>query len=452
MAKLSSASIRLVQKLNRQMSDGSYPIYIVVCFGGRMEKSTGVSCLPKFWDSKREEVKKSCPNAPILNKMLNDIKTKVISKKNEYEYNGRVYTPAILLGNCKVDFSAKSNIYKSIMDSLIDERRLKYKTVERYNYAYTKLCDYIGRKDFIIDELNVGLVKDFLNSINISDGSKKTICSCIASVWNYAVDKKIVDGSDYPFKEFKFASKLNYGERDYFLDYSHLKKLKEYWLDLCIERDGELWSYKEGVEGRLMKRYTKEFGILWFLLMYRLNGSAPSDVALLRTDNCSRVVIDGDDYWAIDFKRIKTNTNVMVRWKRDMFCIIALEHFLGRSRNGYIYPIVSYNAKNDKEVLKSIHKASEWAIKAVREAFSEINEATIRNNVEKGLNEPLVDVGRVVMYTARHSLANHLLSNPNVSIRELASVMSRSANTIDVYIHQLTKNEEIASVSRSMPI
>ena len=47
MAKLSSASIRLVQKMNRQNKNGEYPIYIVVCFKGRLEKATGVSCLPR---------------------------------------------------------------------------------------------------------------------------------------------------------------------------------------------------------------------------------------------------------------------------------------------------------------------------------------------------------------------------------------------------------------------
>ena len=74
MAKLSSASIRLVQKMNRQNKNGEYPIYIVVCFKGRLEKATGVSCLPRYWDAKREVIKSSAPNAPVLNKMIQDIK------------------------------------------------------------------------------------------------------------------------------------------------------------------------------------------------------------------------------------------------------------------------------------------------------------------------------------------------------------------------------------------
>ena len=68
MAKIKSASIRLVQKMNRQNKNGEFPIYVVVCFKGRKEKASGISCLPKFWDAKREVIKAQCPNAPILNK------------------------------------------------------------------------------------------------------------------------------------------------------------------------------------------------------------------------------------------------------------------------------------------------------------------------------------------------------------------------------------------------
>lgn len=50
MAKVSTATIRLVQKLNRKNKNGEFPIYVVVCFNGRLEKATKISCLPKFWE------------------------------------------------------------------------------------------------------------------------------------------------------------------------------------------------------------------------------------------------------------------------------------------------------------------------------------------------------------------------------------------------------------------
>lgn len=452
MARLQSASIRLVQKLNRQNKNGEYPIYIVVCYKGRKEKASGISCLPKYWDGVREMIKKSCPNAPILNKMLSDIKQRVIEKRNYYELNERVYTPSMLLEDSVNDLSGRSNVFKSLMDSLIDERRLKFKTRKRYIYAYSKLCEYIRRDDFIIDEINLGFIKDFIKWLNVGDGTKRDICSSIASVWNYGISRGFTDGSDYPFKEYKFTSKLKNGERDYFLDESHIIRLKEYWLDLVCVRNGNRWSYVDGALDRLHKRSSKEFGILWFLLMYKMNGSAPTEIGHLKCENCRRSVIAGDDYWCIDFKRQKTSTDVHVRWKRDLFAIIGLEHFMGYSVGGYVYPIISDKCVSDEQIQRSISKASESAIKWVRRAFNDINGEIIRENVEKGLEQPLIECERVVMYTARHSFACHYLKSPNASISGLASLLSRSPNTIATYVHQLTKDSDIAKEVECMPI
>ena len=243
MAKLSSASIRLVQKMNRKNKNGEYPIYVVVCFKGRLEKSTGISCLPRHWDSKRELIKVGCPNSPVLNKMLQDIKNRVIERKNEFEYNNRVYTPSMLLDDVRIDYNGKSNIYIDVMNQMMNERRLKLKTRKRYEYAYNKICEYIGRKDFIIDELNLGFVKDFMRYLTISDGTKRDICSCIASVWNYGISRKLVDGTDYPFNEFKFTTRYKNGERDYFWINRILKSLwiiGWIWLLIGMVQDGHI--------------------------------------------------------------------------------------------------------------------------------------------------------------------------------------------------------------------
>ena len=128
MAKLSSASIRLVQKMNRQNKNLEFPIYIVVCFHGRVEKACGVSCLQKDWDSKREVVKRSNSNSVVLNKMLYDIKNRVIQRKNEFEFHGKIYTASMLLEDYRIDYNGNSNVFKNVMERLCNERRLKEKT------------------------------------------------------------------------------------------------------------------------------------------------------------------------------------------------------------------------------------------------------------------------------------------------------------------------------------
>ena len=452
MAKLSSASIRLVQKLNRMNKNNEFPIYIVVCWKGRVEKSTGVSCLSKDWDSKREVVKRSNSNSVVLNKMLYDIKNRVIERKNDFEFHSKVYTANMLLEDYRVDFNGNSNVFKDVMKCLIDERRLKDKTKYSYEYCHRKLSEYCGKDDFIVDEVNLAFIKGFLSWFDVSDDTKRGICGSIASVWNYAIGKGLVSSSDYPFREWKFTQKLKPKGRDYFLDKSHIKKLMDYWLDLVIERDGNRWHYKDGAWEKLGNRNSREFGILWFLLMYKLNGSAPIEITKLKVSDCKAIEIKGERYWAIDFKRKKSGTQVQVRWKRDMFCVIGLEHFMGRSVNGYVYPIRMKDTVDDYKMLKDSWHCSENAIKWVRKAFKEINEATIRKNVEEGCNEPLVECERVVMYTARHSFACHYLNSEGSTIAGLATLMARSPNTIAQYVHQLTNDEEIASMVESMVI
>lgn len=454
MAKVSSATIRLVQKLNRKNKNGEFPIYVVVCFNGRLEKATKISCLPKFWDGKHEVIKSSAPNAAVLNKTLSDLKQKLIEARNAFEYEGRVYTPSMLFDAVRKPQNKLTNDFKSLYKRLVDERRLSKCSRKRYEYAYNKLVEFGGARDnFIIEELDLGFVKDFsswLGHQGLCDGTIKDILSGIASVWNYAISKRIVGDDLFPFKDFKFCQKYKRGQRDYFLDKSHIKLLMDYWLDMVVVRNGNRWKYKDGAEDRLMKRTSKEWGILWFLLCYKLNGSAPVDVVKLRIDECKSITINGERYWALDYNRKKTKRDVHVRWKRDMFCIIALEHFMGKSRNGYVYPVL--DVFDEDKITKQSGNNGSIALKWVREAFKEINESIIKYNVNNDAHEPLIEVERVDMYTARHSFANHYLNSPNATVSGLASLLSRSPNTIATYVHQLTKDEEIASMVEGMVI
>ena len=117
---------------------------------------------------------------------------------------------------------------------------------------------------------------------------------------------------------------------------------------------------------------------------------------------------------------------------------------MGRSKNGYVYPIVTNEAKSDIQIIRCCNKCGESAIKWVRAAFKEINENTIQYNVENDKEEPLVDVEKVVLYTARHSFASNYLNSEGATVVGAASLLARSANTIATYIHQLQGNKEIA--------
>lgn len=59
-------------------------------------------------------------------------------------------------------------------------------------------------------------------------------------------------------------------------------------------------------------------------------------------------------------------------------------------------------------------------------------------------NKTLVDVQKVVLYSARHAFASAYLNSSGATVRGAASLLARSPNTIAVYIHSLTHDKEIA--------
>lgn len=447
--RTTTATIRLVMKRNRTNSSGEHPIYLVICFHGRVEKSTTVSVSNRYWDGRRECVKMGCPNAPVLNKILGDIRKRVEDKKLEFEYAGVRYTPQMLI-ECLDSADARDITLRGVSSRIIRERRLAYGTARSYDYTCSKVCSYMGRNGVLVDELTLGVVKDFARTMErsgIKSNTIKRMLCCIASCWNWCISRRLVDSGGYPFSSFKYTSVYRDVHRDYYLEESHIVRLRDYWLDLVIERNGGgMWSYREGAYDRLRNRCSPEFGIMWFLLCYKLGGAAPIDVALLVNNSFSRVYVDGRDCWKLEFKRKKTGIPVVYMVRRDTFSVIAIEHFLGSSAH-FVYPTLNwYDGCEDKYLLEQSHKVSQKAIRSVREAFTVINGDIARERVESHSEEPTVDVGRVVMYTARHSRASNYYNSPGASVGSLASMLGRSANTIAVYAHQLRSLGEIAEI------
>ena len=452
MARLSSASIRLVQKMNRVNKYGEYPIYIVICWKGRVEKSTGVSCLSRHWDAKRQEIKNSCPNAPILNKTISDIKKRCIDRKNEFEFNQKRYTCSMLLDDdIIIDLSANENEYKVIYRNYLLDMGSSGNTIKLYDYTFRVLKEYFGKDDFLINDITLASIKKMVNGLKLGDNSIRGILGRIAAVYHYAIRKGIIEAEDYPFKEWGYNKRFKKEKRMYYLDSVNLYKLRDYFINHCLDVSGELYSYREGIEESLMKRSSSEFCLMLFFACFLMNGSSPIDVALLRGDNCSRVVIDGKDYWKVELKRKKTDVPVVCLLERNILTMVCFEHYLGRCNGGYIYPILR-EGMSDKQISNAMAKVCGYASSKLKGICSEINEATIKGNVEKCLDEPLIEVDEVSLYTARHTLANLYLSRPGANIAALATLLGRSPDTISVYVHRLQSDKEIANATRGLLI
>ena len=444
-------SIRFVLKKNRRRKDGEYPVYLVVCHNGRVEKAIGVSVLERNWDAKRESVKGGA-NSAVLNKMLNDIKKKVVDKKIELEIMNTPYTAGTLVRALQNQSDDKSIVFAEIAKGMCHSRRLAVNTQKKYKSTITALERFLGYNGFLLTELDLPTCKDFAQWIlknGCGDGTVRDRLSCIAAVWNYAIDRRLVSSELYPFREFKFNEKYQRGTREYFLEKVHIRLLMNYWESLVVNKSGTRWSYKDGAYERLRKRTSEEFSILWFLLCYKF-ASAPVEIALLKPINCSRTLINSENYMAIDFRRKKTNKEVKIRFKRDMFAIIAIEHFLGSCNGRFVYPVITMD--DEYKQLKQSSNVSERCRYWVREAFKKVNEEIIRMKMEEGIEYPLVEVDKVDMYTARHSAASHYFNSSGATIGGLATMLGRSPNKIATYAHLLRRDDELADIASTLEI
>ena len=449
--RVSSAVVRFVLKRNRKNKFGEYPVYLVVSYHGRSERATGVSVSERYWDSGCERVRPKCPNAGVLNDKLFQIKKKILEKKAEYERNGVIHTHQMLIEAISEPLSDDLT-FGGVMLRCVKDKRVSASTEHSYQYAARKLKEFFGREP-LVTEITSSKLKDYAKWLEgeIKNNSIRCVVAYTGAVVNYAIEKDIVQ-MESPTKGYKYTRKYSEKARDYFLSPSHMVRLKEYWLNMVINRSAKMWSYKDNAFDKLGNRNSAEFGILWFLLCYKFNGSAPIEIAKLRPTDVKRVTINGKEYFSIDIERQKTKTQVHIRLPRDVFSIIALEHFLGRCNGKYVYPIIPSYVEDDKRMLKSSHHAAEKAVKCLRKAFNDINGDIARDNVDKRQKEPQIESERVVLYTARHSFAQHYLSSPNATVAGLASLLARSPNTIATYIAQITRDEDVASMVENMPI
>ena len=132
--------------------------------------------------------------------------------------------------------------------------------------------------------------------------------------------------------------------------------------------------------------------------------------------------------------------------KRDILCNVCFERYLGFAhlRGNYIYPILR-DGMSEKQIINAVAKFTGYASKGLKEVCQEINESTIKNNVEKGIEEPLIDVDKMTLYVARHTKANDYLSHSGATLHALATLMGRSPNSLATYVHQIRGDRDLAA-------
>lgn len=459
-------SIKAVLYKSKTLSNGEHPILLRVCYNGKRQyKSLGISCSPKDWDdSAKDNVKKSHPQAKLLNRTIQTELNKAHKQYLEYENSDKQYSAKTIIEGITKDAPSTKTLYE-----LFDERIAYFRSVDSNNTAdgYATLKSafkrYLNNKDvelFSIDEEWVTKFEMWLRK-SYKDTSIKKFFDCFKAAMNHAVKKKYLEKS--PLDGYEHVKKLNLKTKKRALSIAEITKLTKYYYDSY----GWLGHKSKPVEEKCKKHYwnkkfrrrgttkltpidAEQLSLALFLCSYYFQGLALVDMAKLKWKDLKEVKIrderkfaydsasKGYDYavenqefvecYQIDIARSKTGKPVTIVVETGIV-IPYLNPFISEDvdddefEETYVFPI--YSELDDTE--KKKYGRMKYAIYLVNVNLKRIGDS--------------LDIPDMTFYAARHSYASNLY-HADVPTSLIAQNMGRSPAEIETYL----KNFEQAKI------
>lgn len=439
--KTTSATVKLYLRVAKTLSDGTNPIHLKVSWKGSKEQSTSFSCIPRYWDAKRECVKKGYPNYNAINAAITKLKNEVIARRDEYELNGVVYTPSMLL---KSDEATVVNPkgFNAIVEAY--SVALSPTTKKTWKSFKTSFLEYLGKDDIMMSEIGLDTLKGYgkwLEDKKLKGSTIKMTLAKLAALLKYSVEEGLIKES--PFKRWNYGKQYKVSSNNVFIHHRSIEIMKELFLDEIIVRNGQGWSYKDDSYDKLLDRNSDVFARYFWFMGYLFQGMSPIDLCQVKINDIKVITVDGVDYYAYDSVRQKTNIPIKIRIKvHTMYSQVMIKTML-MFRKGYLLPILD-GCPNDR--LKIYKCVSNWLsnhIDKFRDWIKEVvNPEIVKRNVTNNDNIPLI-MEDVTYYSYRHSFAQSYLQKGG-DIISLATLLGRSPDTISTYVEQLSTDTDLA--------
>ena len=474
--RVEKATIKLVLRTNKLLSDGTHPIMVRVNWGGkRAEKSTGYSCKKTKWNEKTsllKEGKGSIDNASQINVVLSQIIKRAESIRNEFILKGKPYSAAEIIGKLDEETpvnkpSVELHEFKIVYQ---EKKHLRIETMNSINTTVNYFTAFMNKKTISLSEVTKTDVESFGRWLKNRGYKTNTVIVTLrnlSALFSFAVECGFIDES--PFKHFKISSKYR--------QESHKQPISRESLELFK------MFYKEQIGGMGITNYLKQsmrisskiFAMNVFLISYTLQGLALVDMAKLTDKEAQQIVssTDGELYLIIATHRSKTGKEVVIVVKTDEFTGALLNPYIEHSMrdNGYFLPIIRKKDDTERKVLVRIRYATEWVnrnlhghkgfggYKAYDGIWKEFNNWLISSVNEGKLQVDYVNKDNVrsfliqentTFYAARHTFASNFINSEGATASELAALLGRNVSGIDRYIRELKTVQDIIKAREKM--
>ena len=453
------AKISIKHYTSKVLSDYTSPVMISICKDGKRKYvSTGISCLPSDWDSKKNELKKSVKNSKAINLIIQQKYNAIVSRELDYIAQNIPYNIDDLIASVKTDNSNKF-LLSELLKQYIEYKKSKHSTVVNYEYALTVLEQYNVR---YVDQVNTDVINEIVYG-KLKDNSNRNVIKNIKSLMNFAVKNKLI--KENPVKGYKSDKKMNFETKKRALSYEDISRIEynyitKYFLNqeqidniksmnqAQIEgiKDKELREYYTNIINGKINIYSEAFSVGLFLLSFNMQGLALVDLLTLKKSDFqiynysnksalqnNLLNPESKQYFRVETQRNKTGKNVTIFIPIDqfmMFCNIIFNQNFNPDLIGdddYFFPVFS-KEMSEIELFKKKQILQVMSNRKLKQFASKV-----------GINDD------ITFYTARHSFASILNWN-GINPSLIAQMMGRDVADIQVYLRQFNDNQIIESL------
>jgi site-specific recombinase XerD len=395
------ATISVVLYKSKTLSNGEHPLVLRVSKNGKRKHiSLGISCKPKFWDSKNQRPRRNHPDLLLLESIIAQKKNEYRERILEYKKENKGYTPDKLVE--EIEQPTKTMSVWDYFDDRINllNRAGKVGNANAYKDAKNALVRFYGKKDLLFQDIDVRFLNKYEQWFR-EKGSMETTISVyfrtLRALFSRAIAEKIIPEHFYPFKDYKI-SKFNTKTRKQAIKKEEMQLIQH----VELEEYSKIWEAQQ-----------------YFIFMYYGQGINVTDMAQLQWKD----VVNGRVYY------VRSKTNQLIKFKVSEPLQAILEKFrllTGYYIDNYIFPIL------DKE----IHKTPQQIDDRVHKITGQVNKR-------------LKDIGKLVGISiplstnvARHTYATVLRYAGNDQAKIGEALGHTNYRTTEIYFKSF-EDEEI---------
>lgn len=457
-------TIKAILFTSKTLANGEHPIMLRVNFNGsRKYKSLGISCSPKYWNKDKSEVRKSHPQAKLLNKTIETAVNKAQNAYLQSDNLNKPYSAKTILSEASKEQPMTTTLYR-LFDERVDYFRDVVKagnTADGYKTLQTIFKKYLEGEEIELIEIDEEWIMYFEAWLRerYRDTSIKKFFDCFKAAMNYAVKKNYIKES--PLNKYEHIVKLNITTKKRALSLPEMMKLMMYYIEsygIFGEKDKPVeeeckkhyWNKKFRRRGttKLTPIDAEKLSLSLFLSSYTLQGLALVDLAGLRWGDFKETEIldtqkyaydcakEGKEYaethksvqecYEIDIERRKTRRAVKIVVERQNILPYLNPFYPDDDTdidNEYVFPIYDSKIDNTEE-----------------RKYCRMKYATYLVNVNLKRIGNRLGIPNITFYAARHSYASNL-NKANVPHSLIAQNMGRSPMEIETYLKAFEQSE-----------